>query len=180
MYDAASAAKLRVVVYRQGIQEEDLLAAFLSTLASAAPSLQVKLPGWFGCTLALYNLMHAAMASSECVADVVAAIMQSRSACAYMQRKAATAVCNLAAWLHVQALRLDRRAAQGLMHSNLLGISSMGHSLRHLALIGLLHVSDFSVKEALEQLPMLQVRRIARIPGTIAPAEQHARGIGQC
>ena len=72
--------------------------------------------------------------------------------------------CSLqACWPHVQALRLDTRTAQGLLHSSLLGISSMGHSLRQLALFGLLHVSDHSVKEALEQLPMLQV---CHLPGS--------------
>ena len=64
-------------------------------------------------------------------------------------------------WSHVQALRLEYSAALGLADSTMFGIAGIGHSLRQLALIGLLHVSDASVKAALEQMPMLQVRHTA-------------------
>jgi hypothetical protein len=63
----------------------------------------------------------------------------------------------------MQALRLDAYAARSLANSSLIGISSMCHSLRQLALVGLLHVSDASVMATLQQLPMLQVHYTARV-----------------
>lgn len=57
----------------------------------------------------------------------------------------------------MQSLRLDSKAARGLIPSSLVGIAGMGHSLRQLTVHGLQHVSDNSLMTTLAQLPMLQV-----------------------
>jgi hypothetical protein len=59
----------------------------------------------------------------------------------------------------MQALRLDGEAADSLTSISLVGIASMGRSLRQLALIGVQQVSVVDLAPVLDQLPMLQVGR---------------------
>jgi hypothetical protein len=129
--------------------DNGLLAAFLVTLAGAAPSLQVQYYA-AGTTESSRNIET----SCQLVCTQSAVMYHAASVdplwhlpfigCASCKPRS-------------QTLRLYDTAAGGLTDSGLVGIVGMRSSLRQLALIGLGHIYDEDVVTTLAQLPMLQV-----------------------
>ena len=132
----------------QGLPEDGLLAAFIVTLANAAPPAGAAM-----------------LASSQAGTNgsFQANTTDMRTSCsrkpvngfAYMPAHGSSRVD--VAPTQLQALRLTEGAGRGLANSSLVGIASMGIRLRQLALVDLQRVTRDHLAAALAQLPMLQV-----------------------
>jgi hypothetical protein len=129
--------------HQHSMVEDGFLTAFLTSVAAAAPSLQVQASADCCCTWCM----------QPACGNTVICWMTDGTVLAVLLKYCWHCTC-------LQALRVGGCAARGLIPSGMVGIAAMSRSLRQLALHGLQHVADQCLMAALVQLPMLQVGNV--------------------